>query len=220
MSTIGRKTWLAALSLLVAAGVNVKADETPAAAGSLLKLKAGTCTFTILDSQGVNPLPGMQLVLAAPADGAVAVKSVTDNAGACAVEIPQGRYVMSVQGMDLAILEASTDQTLSECRIVLPEEAMVMGGADAAATPADEKSSKKAGGFWLASGGAMKPFVIGTVVVLAAAGGGYAIYENNNDDNDDDGGSNNGGSTPPPTTTQAERRSSRPSTPTPPPVSP
>lgn len=218
MSTNGRKTWLAALSLLVAASMGVKADETPAAAGSLLKLKAGTCTFTILDAQGVNPLPGMQLVLASPADGTVAAKTVTDNAGACALDIAQGRYVMSVQGMDLAILEASTDQTLTECRIVLPDEAMVVGGEDTTTAPTEEKSTKKAGGFWLASGGSMQPFVIGTVVVLAAAGGGYAVYENNNDDNDDDGGADKGGgNTPPPTTTRTERRVSRP---TPPPVSP
>lgn len=210
----GRRLSVWTLSVLMAGALMTQAEQAPPEAGSLLKLKAGVCSFTVLDQQGVNPLVGLNLVLASPEDGSVLLKGTTDVAGACSLDIAAGRYVLNVKGMDLAILEASADQTLAQCRIVLPESAMVAGGAEAATPPANEKSSKK-GGFWLlgSSGSSMTPFVVGSVVVLAAAGGGYAVYENNNDDNNDDDDDNGSGTSPtPPTTTSrsTEPSSSRP----------
>ncbi len=214
----GRRLSVWTLGVLLAGALMTQAEQAPPEAGSLLKLKAGVCSFTVLDQQGVNPLAGLNVVLASPEDGSVLLKGTTDVAGACSLDIAAGRYVLNVKGMDLAILETSADQTLAQCRIVLPESAMVAGGADAATPPTNEKSSKK-GGFWLlgSSGSSMTPFVVGSVVVLAAAGGGYAIYENNNDDNNDD---NDTRIAPPPAPTTTRRATEQPSSrPRPPSVS-
>lgn len=172
--------------------------------GSLVRMKAGDCKFTVLDAQGVTPLKDLDFALASPVDGATVLGGKTDISGTCALTVPAGRYVVRVRDMDLAILDASAEQTIVECRIVLPDEPLAVGGQNDA--PTTEESNKKKGAFWTTGG--FKSFVVGTAIVLAVGGGGYAIYEANDDDDDNDDSG-----TPPPPPPKPTRRSSRASPP-------
>ena len=174
-----------------------------APADSLVKMNTGICKFVLLDSRGVAPLGGWTLALESTEDGKAISSAVTGADGTAQFDVAQGRYIISVNEMDLAILETSIDQTIAECRIVVPDQPLLAGGADAppakgaGAAPAAGTGAKGAGFLGLR----LTPFVVGGAVILVA-GGGYAIYENNNNVN-----SGNNTPPPPPTTT---RRSASP----------
>lgn len=188
-------SWVAAL-LVSALTVTVLAKPSE----SLVKMKTGPCKFVLLDSRGVAPLSGWSLALNSPENGQALVQGTTDQSGVCELNVAPGRYIVSVDNMDLAILDAQADQTIAECRIVVPEKPMLVGGEEAAG----EAGAAGGTGAAVGGGGSLTPFVVGGAVILAGAGG-YAIYENNDDDDDDDSPT-----PPPPTTTTRPRSSSQP----------
>ncbi len=147
-------------------------------AGALVKLKAGTCHFKLLASDGIKPLTGSLLTLSSIKDGKNIAEAVADKTGKCNLDISVGRYIISVNKRELAILETSEESKISECRIVVPAEAMQVGGQ--AKEGAAATTGKKGSVLLL-----MKPVIVGGVVVLTGAGG-YLVYDNNKSDNNDD----------------------------------
>jgi hypothetical protein len=173
--------WLTQMFVLAVAvalvGQTLAKDDTPGK--SLIKMKTGTCVFKLLDSNGVKPLADQMLILASVKDGKALTTVSSSKEGICSLDIATGRYILSVNKMDLAVLEASESATLSECRIVVPEKGMLVGGQEA--KKEESKDSKRRMG-WLAGGcSGATPFIIGGAVVLAG-GAGYLIYDNNKDE--------------------------------------
>lgn len=146
-------------------------------AGALVKLKAGTCHFKLLASDGIKPLTGSLLTLSSIKDGKNIAEAIADKTGKCNLDISVGRYILSVNKRELAILETSEESKISECRIVVPAEAMQVGGQ---AKEGAAAAGKKGPVLLL-----MKPVVVGGVIILTGAGG-YLVYDNNKSDNNDD----------------------------------
>jgi len=171
---------------LLASVMVVASETTPIT--SLFKLKSGVCKFTILDSTGVKPLDGQKLTLSSVEDGKELLSAISDRQGVCSLTVAPGRYILSVNATDLAVLESSPSEKLAECRIVLPSEAMPVGGAEAASGASEggqqvESARRLA---WLGAGGkGAKALLIGGAVILAG-GGGYLIYENNNEEDEEE----------------------------------
>jgi len=142
-------------------------------------MKNGACTFKLLEADGLTPLAGSTLSLVSVADGKTLVKAVCDKAGVCVTEIAPGRYILNVNQKSLAVLETSEGATIKECRVIVPEKPMLVGGAEQAV---EEEESRKGLVAWLLSGeGAAQPLIVGGVAVLAGAGG-YLVYDNNTDE--------------------------------------
>ena len=178
-----RMAWIfGVLGLVLVGSLAVQAADAPEQ--GLFKMKAGACKFVILDSRGVTPMAGTALELTSPVDGKVLIQASSDLNGVCAIDVAEGRYVVRVKEMDLAVLDASASEALSECRIVVPEAAVMVGGQEGTPPPTEQGSQKK-GAAWWSKGSKLTPFVVGGVVVLAA-GGGYLVYDNNNDNNNND----------------------------------
>lgn len=151
------------------------ASDTEGPSHGLLKLKAGSCIFTLLDSNGVKPIADSTLSLASVKDGKSIAKTAPDRMGRCVLNVPEGRHILRVNERNITIVEASDAAKIKECRILLSEDALVVGGQE------EEVEKKKKGGApWLTG----KTVVIGTVAVLTA-GAGYAIYEHNKDDDEE-----------------------------------
>jgi hypothetical protein len=153
---------------------------------SVLQLKSGPCTFRILDSTGTKPQSGAVLALVSAEDSKPVASVKTDENGGCAITLAAGRYVLSVNEMNLAVLMAASDATLSDCRILLPAEAkpLPVGGAP----QGEQGSTQRRGGgaFWTSS----RVVVVGGVVVLVGAAA-YTVAdyqgrrERREDDRDD-----------------------------------
>lgn len=169
-------TGLLVASLLLLTNMGTMAADQKTDPGSLVKLKAGTCHFKLLASDGIKPLVGTTITLSSIKDGKNMFEAAADKAGKCKLDIAVGRYILSVNKRELAILETSEESKISECRIVVPDEAMQVGGQ------AKEGAGTKKAGAVLFS---MKPVIVGGVVVLTGAGG-YLVYDNNKSDNNDD----------------------------------
>ncbi|MCE9614309.1 MAG: hypothetical protein K8T26_08535 [Lentisphaerae bacterium] len=187
-------TWITTL-FVIALTMTVMAKPSE----SLVKMKTGPCKFVLLDSRGVAPLSGWSLALTSPENGQALLQAKTDQNGACELDVTPGRYIVRVDNMDLAILDAQADQTISECRIVVPEKPLLAGGEASASGTGGEGGTEGAAPV-VTGGNGLTPFIVGGAVILAGAGG-YAIYDNNNDDDDD-----SPPPPPPPTTTRPKSK--------------
>lgn len=154
----------------------------PAKSESLLKMRAGVCNFKLLDSNGVKPIPNATLSLTSAKDASSVSKAISDSAGTCSIKIAAGRYILSVNRQHLAVLDASDNVKISECRIVVPEAGMLVGGAGEEVVAEEEAGGLLA---WLTGGGSgMQPVIIGGTVILTGVGG-YYVYDAATDDDDD-----------------------------------
>lgn len=174
---------IVALFALAGSQLTAMVGQTP----GLLKMKAGQCTFSLLDSDGVKPMKGSTLQLSAAEDGHSVVKMKADTAGKCVLDLAAGRYILTVDGKHLAIVDAATTATIAECRVIVPEKGVLVGGAEGdVPTGAESEEARRGLIAGLLGGGGTRAVVIGGVVVLVA-GGTYAIIENNNDSGDSSG---------------------------------
>ena len=165
-------------------------------AGELVRFKTGDVSFTLLQADGITPMGAAEIKMLAADDSRVLAESVSDRLGQAIVMLTEGRYLLNVSGRTLAVVEAAGDATLTACRVVVPDAALMVAGAEA-----EEDDDTVAGApLWL------KPVVIGGVVVLAGVGG-YAIYDHNKDNDDD-----NEEPVPTPTPTPTPRPRTRPGT--------
>jgi len=172
--------------LTLCAGMLSAEDATKdakASANGLLKLKAGSCTFTLLDSNGVKPLADVTLSLASVKDGKRIAKTASDRMGRCTLDVPKGRHILGVDDLNVSIVEASDVAKSSECRILVSKDALIVGGQDG-----DAAAGAGAGGGAGLGGLTTQQLVVGGLTVLTVGGGGYAIYDNNKDDDDDSSG--------------------------------
>jgi hypothetical protein len=148
----------------------LKMKSTPTQ--GVLTMKAGRCTFSLLDSAGVKPLKGSSFLLSSAENGRAIVKMKANAAGKCIFNVAVGRYILTVDGKKLAVIDVAKTAKIVECRVVVPEKGMLVGG-DEGDLPKKPLLSKGV--------------VIGGVGVLVA-GTTLAIIENN----DDGGGSKSG----------------------------
>lgn len=166
--------WMAVVMAVAAvfAAASVRAEDV---AGQLVRFKAGEVSFSLLKADGVTPMKAAELKMLSPDDSRVLVEAVSDNLGKAIVALAEGRYLLNVSGRTLSVLEVAADATLTACRVVIPEAALMVAGQEE-----DDDDDEVAGApVWL------KPVVIGGVLVLVA-GGAYAIYDHNDDDDDGD----------------------------------
>ncbi len=159
----------------------------------VLKMKTGRCEFKLLDSKGVKPLAAAKLTVSDANDGSVAAEAVASKKGTCSVTLDEGRYVLGIDGVNIAVMESSTASEITECRIVVPETPMLVGAGE----DDDDDTNVVAAVVGTGSAG-MTWVLVGGAAVLA--GGGAVIAENNDwfdSDDDDDAGGGGGGPTGP-----------------------
>jgi hypothetical protein len=151
------------------------AGETQKNTAKIPSLKSGECTITLLDADGIKPLAGAKLVLQSAKDAKNATTVKANQAGACVMDIADGRYILSVNDKILTLLDASKDGQLAWCRIVVSEQPMLIGG----------QVAESAGGFTFLglSGSAGVGAAVGAGLVVV---GGVVVAADAIDDDDDD----------------------------------
>ncbi|MBC8453741.1 hypothetical protein H8D64_01655 [PVC group bacterium] len=172
------------VAVLMVAGLMATATENTDM-DRILKLKSGKCEFKLLDSKGVTPLRFSEITFASPETGDVVVQATTDKKGNSVVALETGRYIIGVNGINLSIMDVTETSEITECRIVVPEEPMMVGaGGDednddtnAVVVVPPETSAAAAAGSGGAGISSMTYVIVGGAAVLA--GGGAAIGENN-----------------------------------------
>ena len=170
---------VALASSVMAADVQKKAANVPS-------VKAGKCSITLLNADGVKPMANAKLKLQSTKDAKKVVKADTNKAGLCVLKnVEEGRYVLSVNDKVLTLFDVSKDGKLDWCRIIVSDKPMLVGGQDAAGgAAADEAGFTFLG---LDGGAAVAAAVAGGAIVAGGVGwGGYAIYDNNRSDDDDE----------------------------------
>ena len=178
-----KKLFLAMAAMAVFAAGSVQAADE---AGQLVQFKAGEVSFTLLQADGVTPMKAAELKMLSPEDSRVMAEAVSDHLGQAAVALAEGRYLLNVSGRTLSVMDVAADATLTSCRVVVPEAALMVAGQEG-----EEDQDEVGAPVWLT------PVIIGGVAVLVA-GGAYAIYDNNKDDDDDDGDNGGDDGLPPP----------------------
>ena len=128
-----KKTLIMALALLV--GVTLSAQ----AADQLVQFRAGDIAMTVLDSDGVSPLADASIKMLSPEDNSVLSETVSDNLGKAVLALDEGRYLLNISDVTLAVMDVSPDAALTSCRVIMPAASMLVAGQEA-------KESKKGGG--------------------------------------------------------------------------
>ena len=154
-----KKTLIMALALLV--GVTLSAQ----AADQLVQFKAGDIAMTVLDSDGVSPLADASIKMLSPEDNSVLTETVSDELGKAVLALEEGRYLLNISDMTLAVMDVSADATITSCRVVVPAASMLVAGQESVDSNADGTSEY---GSWIVPAG-----IIAGLAILA--GGGAAI---------------------------------------------
>ena len=175
---------VALASSVMAADVQKKKANVPS-------VKAGKCSITLLDADGIKPLANAKLKLQSTKDAKKVVKADANKAGLCVLKnVEEGRYVLSVNDKVLTLFDVSKDGKLAWCRIIVSDKPMLVGGQDAGTGAAAGDEAAGGAGFTflgLDGGAAVAAAVAGGAVVAGGVGwGGYAIYDNNRSDDDDE----------------------------------
>jgi len=143
-------------------------------AGPLATLKSGLCQFKVLASDGVKPLAGAVVKFIDGNDEKKVLDATADKAGKCSMELAAGRFILSINDINVSVLDIADNATISECRIIMPDQDLQVGGdAQANAAPAakaavkTETKRRAAGAFWATGTGKA---VIGGVLVLTTGG--------------------------------------------------
>lgn len=154
--------------LAVSALTAVAMAETATTSGKMLRMQPGNSVFTILDTNGVRPMPGSELAVRDLKDGQALTTAIADKAGRAIVELTEGRFILSVGKLNLSVLDVSPDADHTECRIVMPTQDMLVGGqAEEEIPEADPVTLQNS---------MMTPLVIGGGLVLVG-GVAYGISE-------------------------------------------
>jgi len=112
----------------VVASHTVCADESAEPAPSVVRMKTGDCTFRLLQSDGIKPIVGTQVSLRSSEDGVPLAQAVTDKRGKCVLEVISGRHILNVADSSVLVVDASETARITDCRIVVPEEGLPVGG--------------------------------------------------------------------------------------------
>lgn len=170
-----KKALIMALALLV--GVTLSAQ----AADQLVQFKAGDIAMTVLDSDGVSPLADASIKMLSPEDNSVLSETVSDSFGKAVLALDEGRYLLNISDMTLAVMDVSADASVTSCRVVVPAAAMLVAGQEAK----DSKDNKDGGGASasgaaVAGGSGLGSWVVPAGIVAGAAiliGGAWAIID-------------------------------------------
>lgn len=165
-----KKALIMALALLV--GVTLSAQ----AADQLVQFKAGDIAMTVLDSDGVSPLADASIKMLSPEDNSVLSETVSDSFGKAVLALDEGRYLLNISDMTLAVMDVSADASVTSCRVVVPAAAMLVAGQEAK----DNKDNKDGGGAAVAGGSGLGSWVVPAGIVAGAAiliGGAWAIID-------------------------------------------
>jgi hypothetical protein len=157
-----KKAMTMALALALGAAMAVQAAD------QLVQFRAGDIAMTVLDSDGVSPLADASIKMLSPEDNSVLSETVSDNLGKAVLALEEGRYLLNISDVTLAVMDVSPDAALTSCRVIMPAAAMLVAGQEA-------KDSKKGGGTSAsgaaAAGGAGGAAVAGGAGGAAVAGG-------------------------------------------------
>lgn len=172
---------LGAILLLLSLGL-VRA-EVPQ---SVVAMKEGKISFTVLSPDGVKPLGGMELTIQAPEGKEPVAKAKTNDKGECEVEVKPGNYILALGGVAVSQLAIGPDAKTTHLRLVTPTApaAQVAPPADgdpaALPAPEEEKKRKPAAYWWNGNKTLTTALLIGGAVAT-----GIIVYENNDDDDAD-----------------------------------
>lgn len=128
-----KKAMTMALALVLGAAMAVQAAD------QLVQFKAGDIAMTVLDSDGVSPLADASIKMLSPEDNSVLSETVSDNLGKAVLALEEGRYLLNISDVTLAVMDVSSDASLTSCRVIMPAASMLVAGQEA-------KDSKKGGG--------------------------------------------------------------------------
>ena len=167
-----KKALIMALALLV--GVTMSAQ----AADQLVQFKAGDIAMTVLDSDGVTPLADASIKMLSPEDNSVLSETVSDGFGKAVLALEEGRYLLNISDMTLAVMDVSADASITSCRVVVPAASMLVAGQEA--KDSKDGGGASASGAAVAGGSTLGSFVVPAGIVAGAAiliGGAWAIIE-------------------------------------------
>ena len=143
-------TWMS-IALIATAIMATAADELKV---KIPSVTSGECSITLLEADGIRPMVNADLKLQATKDGSIAASTVSDKSGKCIVKLEDGRYILSVDGKNLTLIDASKKGEMAWCRIVVSAKPMLVGGQVAGETVA-------------VSGGLFGTGTVGTIAIVA-----------------------------------------------------
>lgn len=168
-----KKFALSALALFAVASM--------ALASGLNQFKAGDISFSVLDKDGATPLASASIKLISSGSGDVVAEATADEMGQAVVAVDEGRYLLNISDINLAVFDVSSAEGISACRVIMPDAALLVGGQDD-----EDDDAKGAGAF--AGGGAggsaaagsawVWPVVGGVAAVAVLVGAGFVIDHN------------------------------------------
>lgn len=151
-----------ALSLLALFAV-----ASMALAGALDQFKAGDISFSVLDKDGATPLSSASIKLISSESGDVVAEATADELGQAVVSVDEGRYLLNISDLNLAVFDVSSVEGLSACRVVMPDAALLVGGQDD-----NDDAAGGGGAAWV------WPVVGGVAAVALLVGAGFVIDHN------------------------------------------
>ena len=157
-----KKALIMALALLVGVTMSVQAAD------QLVQFKAGDIAMTVLDSDGVSPLADASIKMLSPEDNSVLSETVSDNLGKAVLALEEGRYLLNISDMTLAVMDVSADASITSCRVVVPAASMLVAGQEADSD--DNGGGASVGGAWIVPAG----IVAGAAILI---GGAWAIID-------------------------------------------
>lgn len=164
------------LALAFALGVTFAAQ----AADQLVQFKAGDIAMTVLDSDGVSPLADASIKMLSPEDNSVLSETVSDDFGKAVLALEEGRYLLNISDITLAVMDVSSDAALTSCRVIMPAASMLVAGQEAKDT--DKGGGTSASGAAVAggAGAGLSSWIVPAGIVAGAAvliGGAWAIID-------------------------------------------
>lgn len=159
-----RKLFLSAFAIAAAFAVTASA----VADRQLVQFKAGDIDMTVLASDGVTPLADASVKLLSPEDAVVLSETVADRTGRAVVSAAEGRYLLNVSDITLAVMDVSSDATVTSARVVVPAASMLVAGQDQSAGDGGESAGLAA---WVIPAG-----IAGAAAILVPTG--FIIHNN------------------------------------------
>jgi 5-hydroxyisourate hydrolase-like protein (transthyretin family) len=156
---------------------------------SLVKMKSGECAFTVVQADGVKTAKGIKISITPVDEKQVqALKTtITDKAGKCSLGVVEdGRFILAVNDVNVAILETAETFSLAHYRLVLPSSGLIVGG-QAAAEKKDDDDDKGAviiGG--AAAGGAAAGVTAAGLTTAVVLGGAIILIAEESDSSSSD----------------------------------
>jgi hypothetical protein len=117
-----KKIALSVLALIAVASM--------ALASGLNQFKAGDISFSILDKDALTPLASASIKLISSESGDVVAEATADEMGQAVVALDEGRYLLNISDINLAVFDVSSAEGISACRVIMPDAALLVGGQD------------------------------------------------------------------------------------------